>query len=74
MRGNEFLDKMDLADQKYVHSADAARKNKKNTWIVLRCKRPLQFALLGRLFAIHFFCILGKMYLLKGNKQTKKHF
>ncbi|MDO4750077.1 MAG: hypothetical protein Q4A39_04465 [Eubacteriales bacterium] len=32
MRGNEFLDKMDLIDLSYVEAADAAPKKKKNVW------------------------------------------
>lgn len=33
MRGNEFLDKMDLTDPAYVEAADAAPKRKKNNWL-----------------------------------------
>lgn len=33
MRGNEFLDKMELIDPAYVEAADIEPKRKKNTWV-----------------------------------------
>ena len=33
MRGNEFLDKMELIDPAYVEAADATPKKKKSVWI-----------------------------------------
>ncbi len=33
MRGNEFLDKMELIDPAYVEAADAKQKKNKNTWV-----------------------------------------
>ena len=33
MRGNEFLDKMGLIDQKYIEAADKMPVKRKNTWI-----------------------------------------
>lgn len=33
MRGNEFLDKMELIDPAYVEAADAAPKKKKSVWV-----------------------------------------
>lgn len=33
MRGNEFLDKMELIDPAFVESADAKSKKKKSTWV-----------------------------------------
>lgn len=33
MRGNEFLDKMELIEPSYVEAADAKPKNRKNAWI-----------------------------------------
>lgn len=33
MRGNEFLDKMELVNQEYVEAADKAPKRKKNPWV-----------------------------------------
>jgi len=35
MRGNEFLDKMELIDLAYVEAADAKPKGKKNIWVKL---------------------------------------
>ena len=32
MRGNEFLDKMDLIDPIYIEAADKQPRNKKNHW------------------------------------------
>ena len=33
MRGNEFLDKMELIDPAYVEAADATPKKKKSVWV-----------------------------------------
>ena len=33
MRGNEFLDKMELIDPAYVEAADTKPRKKKKTWL-----------------------------------------